>query len=205
MNITISRSAFTREFLDIILHNSLTAMSFEDIGNLFRTNRTTSYLKNRTDYETHIKIYAASHKSSLINVDETNFPKFSAMDSKIGYNGTGKINDQFVIEVYCAFVHENLDDLEELQDELIIGNVCRTDATFNSQKRTTVYNQLTDGYEGIPDNSYTTVVNCFGQIIADTNSRESDGSYLITLIKQVLDRCVKTNQKFRTETNCYNR
>ena len=173
-------------------------MSFEDIGNLFRTNRTTTYLTKRANYEKHIEIYVASQKNSLISCDETKFQKFSAMDSIIGYNDRGQINDQFMIDCYCGFVHENLHELEQLQNELIIGNVCRTDATFNCQKRTTVHNQLTDGHVEIPDNSYTTVINCFGQIIADTNSKDSDGKFLVNLIRHVLDLCVKTNQKFPT-------
>ena len=84
-DIIINRSAVSREVLDVVLNNSLTGMSFEDIGSLFRTNRVTKYLKDRTEYETHTKIYIDSHKSSLITCSTIDLPKFSERDNKDGY------------------------------------------------------------------------------------------------------------------------
>ena len=70
LSMNIYRSAFTHEVLDSVLHNALTAMSFEDMGKLLRTNRITKYLKDREQYELHKEIFIGTHKSSLTRYND---------------------------------------------------------------------------------------------------------------------------------------
>ena len=171
-------------------------MSFEDIRTLLRSNRVTRYLKNRVAYEAHIDLYIKAYKNSLTPFKDEEFKTFSEIDDKQGYANTSQINDQLIIDLFCDYVRQNLDVIQSIQHEIKVGNVVKTDATYNCNKRTVVHNLITNEYNPVELNSYTTVMNCYGQIIADTDSKDSDGRFLKKLVTEVLDLCVETNQKF---------
>ena len=180
------------------MHNALTAMSFEDQGNYIRSKRITKYLTDRVNYESHVKIYAKQHKSSLINNCNivNQLESFSEMDDFNSYNYTKQFSDQTVINIFAEHVEKNQKNIEKLQDEIDVGEVCSVDGTFNIQKRTSVLNLKTNQYDPVQKNAFVVLMNAYNQVIDYVEAKDADTKFLKQVVENALQKCNQKKQKF---------
>jgi hypothetical protein len=160
----------TSDVLQILLDDTVTPKSFDDILFGLTALRRTRYLQQRTVYE----VACAHYRLKNEGADTTTY---SAIDDVHGYNeNLAEPTSQYLIDVLKAYVHEHEKFMTTAFDSIPTFPVISLDHTFNISKRTKVAvqppppentapgSQERTRYVGITENATLIVMGANGQV-----------------------------------------
>lgn len=179
----LPNSAVTKELLTILVGDILTAKTFDDVANTIATHRMAKYFNLRLIYNESIEI--RKNMSRFDGSDITEYPVFSTLEEKEGYNDTLAPHSKYLTEVFTKY-HENYSDLiSACRNHIIPHKVQSLDFTFNIAKRT----KGKDG-KSIEKNSMLFSMNGTGQVSAFVRGINESYESIRPLLLELKNRCI---------------
>jgi len=173
------RSAYHYNVVNLIIYDSTTGKTFEEIQKTIAHSRVSTYLRAKISYESAVEAYLLNHPTQ--NPSEKPC-QFTTMIEYTGYNENYGPTPETIIEFYKLYVEQREMSAKKFMESLPPFPVLSVDHTFNIQRRKTIYESDTTGNNVTKDPAYLVTLDGNGLIYAHKPCRENHNSVTSDLV-----------------------
>jgi len=174
------KSALSTELLRLILSDSMSGKSFEEMASTFWELRVSKYLDARLSYIEAVSYWKGTRR--VDGSDKTVQPLFSTFEDKMCWNES-VIGSQYLTDVFTGFVEKRKDIMVAYLGSVKPHEVISLDYTFDSAKRTKDNSNRSSGScPSIEKNSLIFALNGTGQVAAFRRSKNERLVFVFILL-----------------------